>query len=79
MDNLDKAIKILEEYKTEDVETKRQIKKSIGIIYEGLEFEQSYKEYMASENVILQLNNGLKSNNKHIENWRTEAAKDIPF
>lgn len=79
MDNLDKAIKILKEYKTEDAETKRQIKKAIGIIYEGLEFEQSYKEYMTSENVNLQLNNPSKLNNKYVEDWRLEAAKEIPF
>lgn len=69
MDNLDKAIYILTQYKTNDIETKRQIKKAIKLINDGLDFEESYKEYIESEKV---------SRTDKLD-LCIDGSKDIPF
>lgn len=58
MDDLEKVICLLENEncKTNDIELKLQITRAISLIYQGLKFEESHKDYMASQNVLMQLN-----------------------
>ena len=77
MDDLNKVIWLVENHKTNDIELKSQIKKAISLIYQGLDFEESYKDYMAAENVLTQLNK--TPSLKKDERWQTLAADDIPF
>ena len=67
---LNKVICLLENHKTDDFELKAQIKKAIFLIHQGVDLEESYRDYMASEK---------EPSLKKDKRWQTLAEKDIPF